>query len=155
MWGARHCLKMPPSNCSNSDLFISSAAPRGSLTQNGFRQGCAGDHGVAAKIRLFPRISKDIRDLTFVESLSRLGRPQTSLGLLSLLGDFYPFVSVSCFWGVWHISSLLPQSITEMAVVGVTTAIRHLLAEAGGGESTGFPHAPDFREMIISSRSGR
>jgi len=29
--------------------------------------------------------------------------------------------------------------ITEMAVVGVTTAIRHLLAEAGGGENTGFP----------------
>ena len=27
----------------------------------------------AAKIRLFPQISKDIRDLTFVESLSRLG----------------------------------------------------------------------------------
>ena len=49
----------------------------------------------SSKIRLFPRISKDIRDLTFVESLSRLGRPQTSLGLLSLLGDFYPFVSVS------------------------------------------------------------
>jgi hypothetical protein len=50
---------------------------------------------IPPKIRLFPRISKDIRDLTFVESLSRLGRPQTSLGLLSLLGDFYPFVSVS------------------------------------------------------------
>ena len=49
----------------------------------------------AAKIQLFPQISKDIRDLTFVESLSRLGRPQTSLGLLSLLRDFYPFVSVS------------------------------------------------------------
>ena len=46
---------------------------------------------IPPKIRLFPRISKDIRDLTFVESLSRLGRPQTSLGLLSLLGDFYPF----------------------------------------------------------------
>ena len=94
---------------------------------------------IPPKIRLFPRISKDIRDLTFVESLSRLGRPQTSLGLLSLLGDFYPFVSVSCFWGVWHISSLLPQSITEMAVVGVTTAIRHLLAEAGGGGKYGLP----------------
>ena len=50
---------------------------------------------IPPKIRLIPQISKDIRDLTFVESLSRLGRPQTSLGLLSLLGDFYPFVSVS------------------------------------------------------------
>lgn len=45
--------------------------------------------------------------------------------------------------------------ITEMAVVGVTTAIRQLLAEAGGGGKHGLPHAPDFREMIISSRSGR
>ena len=85
---------------------------------------------IPPKIRLISQISKEIR-------------------------DYYPFVSVSGFWGVWHISSLLPQSITEMAVVGVTTAIRHLLAEAGGGGSTGFPHAPDFRAMIISSRSGR
>ena len=30
-------------------------------------------------------------------------------------------------------------SITEMAVVGVTTAIRHLLAEAGGGGKYGLP----------------
>ena len=34
---------------------------------------------IPPKLRLISQISKDIRDLTFVESLSRLGRPQTRL----------------------------------------------------------------------------
>ena len=58
-------------------------------------------------------------------------------------GALSPFAMfLTCFWGVWHISSLLPQSITEMTVVGGTTVIRHLLAEAGGVGKRGLARRP-------------